>query len=195
MMPAANSTRQYKWQVVLWGRCGLESLASCLMLWHVLRCGIEESNSTASEDLHETRSDLHSLRRRRPYVARRWSAAAKVPRARGSVDEANSIVGIAMLHVSDVDIRNVLTHAQNDLFDLCGDLCRPEREHRKVEPLRVSDGSRSRWPPVPIGHHPQRPCCAKQRNESVSHDPRKVSAGGRRSGPRRAGLSQWPSAK
>jgi hypothetical protein len=35
------------------------------MPWQVLRCGIEESNSTASEDLHETRSDLHSLRRRR----------------------------------------------------------------------------------------------------------------------------------
>jgi cob(I)alamin adenosyltransferase len=59
--------------------------------------------------------------------------------AYGSVDEANSIVGIAMLHVSDVDFRNVLTHVQNDLFDLCGDLCRPEREHRKVEPLRVSE--------------------------------------------------------
>jgi cob(I)alamin adenosyltransferase len=40
-----------------------------------------------------------------------------------------------MLHVSDVDIRNVRTHVQNDLFDLC----RPEREHRKVEPLRVSE--------------------------------------------------------
>jgi cob(I)alamin adenosyltransferase len=67
--------------------------------------------------------------------------------AYGSVDEANSIVGIAMLHVSDVDIRNVLTHVQNDLFDLGGDLCRPEREHRKVEPLRVTNarlsGSRS----------------------------------------------------
>src|SRR5205823_7793979 len=30
-------------------------------------------------------------------------------------------------------------HVQNDLFDLGGDLCRPEREHRKVEPLRVSE--------------------------------------------------------
>ena len=59
--------------------------------------------------------------------------------AYGSVDEANSIVGIAMLHVSDVDIRDVLAHVQNDLFDLGGDLCRPERKHRKVEPLRVSE--------------------------------------------------------
>ena len=44
-----------------------------------------------------------------------------------------------MLHVSDDDVRGVLTHVQNDLFDLGGDLCRPEREHRKVEPLRVSE--------------------------------------------------------
>jgi cob(I)alamin adenosyltransferase len=60
--------------------------------------------------------------------------------AYGSVDEANSVVGIALLHVEDADVRDVLTHIQNDLFDLGGDLCRPEREHRKVEPLRVSEG-------------------------------------------------------
>jgi cob(I)alamin adenosyltransferase len=59
--------------------------------------------------------------------------------AYGSVDEANSVIGIAMLHVSDADIRDVLTRVQNDLFDLGSDLCRPEREHRKVEPLRVSE--------------------------------------------------------
>jgi cob(I)alamin adenosyltransferase len=28
---------------------------------------------------------------------------------------------------------------QNDLYDLGADLCRPERDHRKVEPLRVSE--------------------------------------------------------
>jgi cob(I)alamin adenosyltransferase len=59
--------------------------------------------------------------------------------AYGSVDEANSIIGIALLDVSDADIRDVLSRVQNDLFDLGGDLCRPEREHRKVEPLRVSE--------------------------------------------------------
>jgi cob(I)alamin adenosyltransferase len=59
--------------------------------------------------------------------------------AYGSVDETNSVLGIAMLHVADTDIRDVLTRVQNDLFDLGGDLCRPEREHRKVEPLRVSE--------------------------------------------------------
>jgi cob(I)alamin adenosyltransferase len=59
--------------------------------------------------------------------------------AYGSVDEANSVIGIAMLHVTDGAIRDVLIRVQNDLFDLGGDLCRPEREHRKVEPLRVSE--------------------------------------------------------
>ena len=59
--------------------------------------------------------------------------------AYGSVDEANSIIGIALLHIDDDVVRDVLTHIQNDLFDVGADLCRPEREHRKVEPLRVSE--------------------------------------------------------
>jgi cob(I)alamin adenosyltransferase len=59
--------------------------------------------------------------------------------AYGSVDEANSVIGIALLHIEDRDIRDVLSRIQNDLFDLGADLCRPQREHRKVEPLRVSE--------------------------------------------------------
>jgi cob(I)alamin adenosyltransferase len=59
--------------------------------------------------------------------------------AYGSVDEANSVIGIARLHIDDEEIRKVLSHIENDLFDLGGDLCRPEREHRKAEPLRVSE--------------------------------------------------------
>jgi cob(I)alamin adenosyltransferase len=59
--------------------------------------------------------------------------------AYGSVDEANSIIGIALRHIDDDVVRDVLTHIQNDLFDVGADLCRPEREHRKVEPLRVSE--------------------------------------------------------
>jgi cob(I)alamin adenosyltransferase len=59
--------------------------------------------------------------------------------AYGGVDEANAVIGIALLHVSDTELRGVLSRIQNDLFDLGADLCRPEREHRKVEPLRVSE--------------------------------------------------------
>jgi len=54
-------------------------------------------------------------------------------------DEANSVIGIALLYVDDAIARDVLIHIQNDLFDLGADLCRPEREHRKAEPLRVSE--------------------------------------------------------
>jgi len=59
--------------------------------------------------------------------------------AYGTVDEANAVIGIALLHVEDAQVRDVLSRIQNDLFDLGADLCRPEREHRKVEPLRVSE--------------------------------------------------------
>jgi cob(I)alamin adenosyltransferase len=60
--------------------------------------------------------------------------------AYGSIDEANSVIGITLPYIEDVVVRDVLTRLQNDLFDLGADLCRPEREHRKVEPLRVSEG-------------------------------------------------------
>lgn len=59
--------------------------------------------------------------------------------AYGTVDEANSLIGIALLQIEDAGLRDVVRRIQNDLFDLGGDLCRPEREHRKVAPLRVSE--------------------------------------------------------
>jgi len=59
--------------------------------------------------------------------------------AYGSVDEANAVIGIAVLHIADEHARDLLVRIQNDLFDLGADLCRPEREHRKAEPLRVSE--------------------------------------------------------
>ena len=59
--------------------------------------------------------------------------------AYGSIDEANSVIGIALLYVDDAVVRDVVTRIQNDLFDVGADLCRPQREHRKVEPLRVSE--------------------------------------------------------
>jgi cob(I)alamin adenosyltransferase len=99
-------------------------------------------HSTAPEDLHETRSDLHSLgddgRTSLGEGARLPKFHARVA-AYGSVDEANSVIGVALLHVEDHDVRDVLSHVQNDLFDLGADLCRPQRERRKVEPLRVSE--------------------------------------------------------
>jgi cob(I)alamin adenosyltransferase len=55
----------------------------------------------------------------------------------GGLDEANSAIGIALLHIQDEEVRHVLGLAQNDLFDLGADLCRPERDYKKT-PLRVT---------------------------------------------------------
>src|SRR5258708_12584776 len=59
-------------------------------------------------------------------------------RAFGGLDEANAVIGVALLHIDDSEVRDVLIIAQNDLFDLGADLCRPEREDAKKTPLRVT---------------------------------------------------------
>ena len=58
--------------------------------------------------------------------------------AYGSIDEANSVLGIAILHVNDPDVHKLLRHIQNDLFDVGADLCRPERQGAEAQPLRVT---------------------------------------------------------
>jgi cob(I)alamin adenosyltransferase len=59
--------------------------------------------------------------------------------AYGSIDEANSAIGVANLHVSDPDALQVLRHIQNDLFDVGADLCRPEKPGANAPPLRITD--------------------------------------------------------
>jgi cob(I)alamin adenosyltransferase len=59
--------------------------------------------------------------------------------AYGSVDEANSVIGIAILHVSDPEVQKLLRHIQNDLFDVGADLCRPEKQETEKEVLRVTE--------------------------------------------------------
>lgn len=60
--------------------------------------------------------------------------------AYGTVDELNSIVGIARLHVDgEMDVQ--LSAIQNDLFDLGADLCRPDMEkdaESEYPPLRMA---------------------------------------------------------
>ncbi|MBL6455463.1 cob(I)yrinic acid a,c-diamide adenosyltransferase [Belnapia sp. T6] len=58
--------------------------------------------------------------------------------AYGSLDEANSFIGLARLHVSQ-ETGHLLARIQNDLFDVGADLCKPERSGLKAEPLRVID--------------------------------------------------------
>jgi cob(I)alamin adenosyltransferase len=59
--------------------------------------------------------------------------------AYGSIDEANSVLGIAKLHIGDGSILKVLSHIQNDLFDVGADLCRPERPEREKQSLRLTE--------------------------------------------------------
>lgn len=55
----------------------------------------------------------------------------------GTVDELNAAIGLARLHTSG-DEDAMLARIQNDLFDLGGDLCMPEAESYKYEPLRIA---------------------------------------------------------
>jgi cob(I)alamin adenosyltransferase len=59
--------------------------------------------------------------------------------AYGSIDEANSAIGVANLHVGDTAVFQLLRHIQNDLFDVGADLCRPERPGAEKPLLRITD--------------------------------------------------------
>jgi cob(I)alamin adenosyltransferase len=59
-------------------------------------------------------------------------------RAYGGLDEANAALGVALLHVGDDNVRDVLTRAQNDLFDVGADMCRPEKPDAVKQPLRIT---------------------------------------------------------
>lgn len=59
--------------------------------------------------------------------------------AYGTVDEANAIVGLARLHTDGL-ADEILSRAQNDLFDLGADLCRPEDGRKVGGGLRISAG-------------------------------------------------------
>jgi cob(I)alamin adenosyltransferase len=59
--------------------------------------------------------------------------------AYGSIDEANSVIGVANLHVDNREIFQLLRHIQNDLFDVGADLCRPERPGGEKPLLRITE--------------------------------------------------------
>jgi cob(I)alamin adenosyltransferase len=59
--------------------------------------------------------------------------------AYGSIDEANSVLGVVNLHVANPDVLQVLRHIQNDLFDVGADLCRPQRAGEAKPSLRMTD--------------------------------------------------------
>ncbi|MBS0123832.1 cob(I)yrinic acid a,c-diamide adenosyltransferase [Thetidibacter halocola] len=66
--------------------------------------------------------------------------------AYGTVDEVNSVVGLARLHAAD-EVDAALSRIQNDLFDLGADLCLPEMakdDQREWNPLRMHDSQVTR---------------------------------------------------
>lgn len=60
--------------------------------------------------------------------------------AYGGVDELNSVLGVAVAAGLPDEMRAMLTHIQNDLFDLGADLCVPESDTPpEYPPLRVTE--------------------------------------------------------
>ena len=59
--------------------------------------------------------------------------------AYGSIDEANSVTGVAILHVANPEVLQFLRHIQNDLFDVGADLCQPERPGPEKPSLRITE--------------------------------------------------------
>ncbi len=52
-------------------------------------------------------------------------------RAYGEVDEANSAIGVARVHLDNIEIDKMLARIQNDLFDLGADLSTPIKDGEK----------------------------------------------------------------
>jgi cob(I)alamin adenosyltransferase len=59
--------------------------------------------------------------------------------AYGSIDEANSVIGLANLHVSNPEVNQLLRHIQNDLFDVGADLCVPQKSGAEKPLLRITE--------------------------------------------------------
>jgi cob(I)alamin adenosyltransferase len=58
--------------------------------------------------------------------------------AYANVDEANAHLGVALAHDDlEEDVRAVLIHVQNDLFDVGADLCTPVVPDPEYPPLRI----------------------------------------------------------
>lgn len=51
----------------------------------------------------------------------------------GEVDEANSAIGVALLHVENPEARAMLGRIQNELFDLGADLATPGEDFRATD--------------------------------------------------------------
>ena len=57
--------------------------------------------------------------------------------AYANVDETNATIGVALTNELDDDVRRLLVHVQNDLFDVGADLCTPVVLDPEHPPLRI----------------------------------------------------------
>ena len=58
--------------------------------------------------------------------------------AYADVDEANAQLGVALAHDLEEEVRAVLIHVQNDLFDVGADFCTPVVAEPEYPPLRIT---------------------------------------------------------
>ena len=58
--------------------------------------------------------------------------------AYADVDEANAQLGMALAHDLEEEVRDVLIHVQNDLFDVGADFCTPVVAEPEFPPLRIT---------------------------------------------------------
>jgi cob(I)alamin adenosyltransferase len=55
-----------------------------------------------------------------------------------TVDEANSYIGVVLLHITDSKIKDLLLTIQNNMFDVGADLCTPVIDNPNTKPLRIT---------------------------------------------------------
>jgi cob(I)alamin adenosyltransferase len=61
-------------------------------------------------------------------------------RAYGSVDEANAALGVALTHLADPQLSEILTRLQHALFDVGADLATPTSRYRQnIAPITSAD--------------------------------------------------------
>ena len=104
-------------------------------------CGVRRTAPDTLAHHGQPHPDLHPHRRRRRDPARRHELTTKTDlrlAAYADVDEANahSASRVAAGRLDD-DVVAVLTHVQNDLFDVGADLCTPVVADPEFPPLRV----------------------------------------------------------
>lgn len=55
-----------------------------------------------------------------------------------TVDEANSYIGVVLLHITDYEIKKLLLIIQNNMFDIGADLSTPVIDNPQIKPLRIT---------------------------------------------------------